>query len=76
MSYPRSLLHPDENSFQAPDRFLMVLDMDMGTLAFVAKGKYLGVSHTGLRGKAVFPIVSSVWGHCEVGVALFFFIDF
>ena len=45
--------------------------MDMGTLAFVAKGKYLGVSHTGLRGKAVFPIVSSVWGHCEVGLPLF-----
>ena len=57
---------PQENSFHAPDRFLMVLDMDMGTLGFVAKGKYLGVSHTGLKGKTVFPIVSSVWGHCEV----------
>jgi len=60
-SYP---LH--EQSYQAPDRFLMVLDMDLGTLSFVAKGKYLGVAHTGLRGKAVFPTVSSVWGHCEV----------
>ena len=60
-SYP---LH--EQSYPAPDRFLMVLDMDLGTLSFVAKGKYLGVAHTGLRGKAVFPTVSSVWGHCEV----------
>jgi len=65
---PGTQYPPQENSFQAPDRFLMVLDMDMGTLAFVAKGKYLGVSHTGLRGKAVFPIVSSVWGHCEVSM--------
>ena len=55
-----------DTSYQAPDRFLMVLDMDLGTLAFSAKGKYLGVSHLGFKGKAVFPIISSVWGHCEV----------
>lgn len=46
----------------------MVLDMDLGTLAFSAKGKYLGVSHAGFKGKAVFPIISSVWGHCEVSM--------
>ena len=57
---------PHEPSFQAPDRFLMVLDMDLGTLSFVANGKYLGVAHGGLKGKTVSPIVSSVWGHCEV----------
>lgn len=68
ISYPRSLLLHEESTYQAPDRFLMVLDMDMGTLGFVAKGKYLGVAHTGLKGKTVFPIVSSVWGHCEVSM--------
>ena len=70
ISYPLN-----EPSFQAPDKFLMVLDMDLGTLSFVAKGKYLGASHIGLKGKSVFPIVSSVWGHCEVrhiSLVLFF----
>ena len=28
--------------------------------------RYLGVAFSGLRGKTLFPIVSSVWGHCEV----------
>ena len=58
--------YPAYNSYQVPDTFLMVLDLDLGTLAFIARGQYLGVAHTGLRGKTVFPIVSSVWGHCEV----------
>jgi len=49
-----------------PDTILMVLDMDLGTLAFMAEGRYLGVAHTGLRGRTLYPIVSSVWGHCEV----------
>jgi SPRY domain-containing SOCS box protein 1/4 len=57
-----------ETSFQAPDRFLLVLDMDLGTLAFVAGGQYLGTAHSDLQGKAVTPIVSSVWGHCEVSM--------
>ena len=55
-------------SLTAPDRFLMVLDMDLGTLSFVSNGFYLGVAHTGLKGKTLFPMVSSVWGHCEVGL--------
>ena len=29
--------------------------------------RYLGIAFSGLRGKTLFPIVSSVWGHCEVG---------
>ena len=58
--------YPAYNSYQVPDTFLMVLDLDLGTLAFIARGQYLGVAHTGLRGKTVYPIVSSVWGHCEV----------
>ena len=60
--------YPAYNSYQVPDTFLMVLDLDLGTLAFIARGQYLGVAHTGLRGKTVFPIVSSVWGHCEVSM--------
>ena len=62
----QGIQYPQYNSYQVPDSFLMVLDLDIGTLAFIARGQYLGVAHTGLKGKTVFPIVSSVWGHCEV----------
>ena len=44
----------------------MILDMEEGTLGFLVEGRYLGVSHTGLRGKQLYPVVSAVWGHCEV----------
>jgi len=46
--------------------FLVVLDMDEGTLAFVVDGQYLGVAFRGMKGKKLFPIVSAVWGHCEI----------
>ena len=44
----------------------MVLDMEEGTLSFIVEGNYLGVAHTGLKGKKVYLIVSAVWGHCEI----------
>lgn len=46
--------------------FPVVLDMDEGTLAFVVDGQYLGVAFKGLKGKKLHPIVSAVWGHCEI----------
>ena len=46
--------------------FLVVLDMDDGTMSFVVESQYLGVAHRGLKGKKVYPIVSAVWGHCEI----------
>jgi SPRY domain-containing SOCS box protein 1/4 len=64
MTYP-ALLKPDEN-FVVPDSFQVVLDMDEGTLAFVVDGQYLGVAFKGMKGKKLFPIVSAVWGHCEI----------
>lgn len=57
----------DEN-FVVPDSFLCVLDMDEGTLAFVVDGQYLGIAFKGLRGKKIYPIVSAVWGHCEITI--------
>lgn len=63
-TYPRQLTQ--DETFVVPDKFLIVLDMDEGTLAFVVEGQYLGVAHRGLRGKKVYPIVSAVWGHCEI----------
>jgi SPRY domain-containing SOCS box protein 1/4 len=62
--YPKCL-KPDEN-FTIPDTFQMCLDMDEGTLSFLVDGQYLGVAFRGLRGHQVYPIVSAVWGHCEI----------
>ena len=63
-TYP-VLLNPDEN-FVVTDTFHVVLDMDEGTLSFIVDGQYLGVAFRGLKGKKLFPIVSAVWGHCEI----------
>lgn len=46
--------------------FTVVLDMDEGTLAFVVDGQYLGIAFRGLKGRKLHPIVSAVWGHCEI----------
>ncbi|XP_065172311.1 protein gustavus-like isoform X5 [Atheta coriaria] len=64
VTYP-ALLKPDE-TFIVPDKFLVVLDMDEGTLSFVVDGQYLGIAFRGLKGKKLYPIVSAVWGHCEI----------
>ena len=64
VTYP-ACLAPDE-TFQVPDKFIMVLDMDEGTMSFMVEGNYLGTAHTGLRGKKVYVIISAVWGHCEI----------
>ncbi|XP_076065542.1 splA/ryanodine receptor domain and SOCS box containing gustavus isoform X3 [Oratosquilla oratoria] len=69
ITYP-SLLNNDE-TFVVPDKFLVVLDMDEGTLAFVVEGQYLGVAFRGLKGKKLYPIVSAVWGHCEITIRYF-----
>ena len=42
--------------------------MDEGTLSFEVEGQYLGVAFRGLKGKKLYPIVSAVWGHCEITI--------
>lgn len=64
--YPRVSNTPE--NFAIPETILLVLDMDEGTLSFVANGHYLGVAFTGLKGKTLYPAVSCVWGHCEIGI--------
>ncbi|ESO09769.1 hypothetical protein HELRODRAFT_92073 [Helobdella robusta] len=49
-----------------PDTFGMILDMDEGTLGFVIDKKYTGIAFGGLKGKTLYPVVNTVWGHCEV----------
>lgn len=63
-TYPANLAA--DETFVVPDSFLVVLDMDEGTLAYVVDGQYLGIAFKGLKGKKLYPIVSAVWGHCEI----------
>lgn len=53
-------------NFVVPDSLLVILDMDEGTLSFMADGRYLGVAFSGLKGQKLYPVVSAVWGHCEI----------
>jgi len=62
VSYPRDV----DEKLRVPETFYMLLDMDRGTLAFQVSNDFLGVAFSGLRGEELFPIVSAVWGHCEV----------
>lgn len=62
VSYPRDV----DEKLRVPETFYMLLDMDRGTLAFQVNNDFLGVAFSGLRGEELFPIVSAVWGHCEV----------
>jgi len=60
--YPRDI----DEKLKVPNSFYMILDMDRGTLAFQIDNDFLGVAFSGLRGEELYPIVSAVWGHCEV----------
>jgi len=51
---------------KVPSWFYMILDMDKGTLSYQVGDDYLGVAFSGLRGRQLYPIVSAVWGNCEV----------
>lgn len=64
ITYP-AILKNDE-AFLVPDKFLVALDMDEGTLSFIVDQQYLGIAFRGLKGKKLYPVVSAVWGHCEI----------
>jgi SPRY domain-containing SOCS box protein 1/4 len=64
--FPLDEFFDGDDEYVAPETFVVVLDMDEGTLGFFADGRYLGVAFRGLKGRRVFPIVSAVWGHCEI----------
>ncbi|KHJ89161.1 SOCS box [Oesophagostomum dentatum] len=40
--------------------------MDDGYMAFATDQHYLGVAFRNLQGRTLYPIVSAVWGHCEI----------
>jgi len=66
--YPAAAVVASDVEYQAPETFLVVLDMDEGTLGFVADGRYLGVAFRRLKGRKLYPVVSAVWGHCEISI--------
>ncbi|KAF7274656.1 hypothetical protein GWI33_012669 [Rhynchophorus ferrugineus] len=54
--------------FLVPNKFKMILDMDEGTLSFMAGKKHLGVAHRGLKGKTLYPIVNIMIHLCPVSL--------
>lgn len=52
--------------FTVKDKFLVILDMDEGTLSFMESGSFLGRAFDGLKGLTLYPMVSAVWGHSEI----------
>nr|XP_019948412.1 PREDICTED: SPRY domain-containing SOCS box protein 1-like [Paralichthys olivaceus] len=56
-----------ETPLPIPERVLLVLDADAGTLGFVVDGSFLGGAFKGLpRGVELFPAVSSVRGGASI----------
>ncbi|XP_070768721.1 SPRY domain-containing SOCS box protein 2 [Enoplosus armatus] len=56
-----------ETPLPLPERILLVLDADAGTLGFVVDGSFLGIAFKDLpRGVELFPAVSSVRGGASI----------
>ena len=54
-------------AFQVKNIFINILILKCETLHLLqVENDFLGVAFSGLRGEELFPIVSAVWGHCEV----------
>lgn len=60
----------NNNGYLPSDSIKVVLDMDAGTLSFIdadeEKETYLGQAFDGLKGLTLYPIVSAVWGGCQI----------
>ncbi|KAM5263793.1 SPRY domain-containing SOCS box protein 2 [Ctenodactylus gundi] len=59
---------PHGEQLEVPDRLLVVLDMEEGTLGYAIGDTYLGPAFRGLRGRTLYPAVSAVWGQCQVRI--------
>jgi SPRY domain-containing SOCS box protein 1/4 len=57
-----------KRSRSVPDRLFCILDMHKGTLAFATQNEHLGIAFRGLDGLQLFPMVSAVWGHAQIGI--------
>ncbi|XP_055962805.1 SPRY domain-containing SOCS box protein 2 [Sorex fumeus] len=59
---------PQDAPLEVPERLLVVLDMEEGTLGYAIGGTYLGPAFRGLKGRTLYPAVSAVWGQCQVRI--------
>ncbi|XP_060270215.1 SPRY domain-containing SOCS box protein 2 isoform X1 [Ovis aries] len=59
---------PQGEPLEVPERLLVVLDMEEGTLGYAVGGTYLGPAFRGLKGRTLYPAVSAVWGQCQVRI--------
>ncbi|VTJ64597.1 Hypothetical predicted protein [Marmota monax] len=59
---------PQGEQLEVPERLLVVLDMEEGTLGYAIGGTYLGPAFRGLKGRTLYPAVSAVWGQCQVRI--------
>nr|KAF6370697.1 splA/ryanodine receptor domain and SOCS box containing 2 [Myotis myotis] len=60
---------PQDEPLEVPERLLVVLDMEEGTLGYAIGGTYLGPAFHGLKGRTLYPAVSAVWGQCQVRIS-------
>lgn len=60
---------PQGEQLEVPERLLVVLDMEEGTLGYAIGGNYLGPAFHGLKGRTLYPAVSAVWGQCQVRIS-------
>ncbi|KAM5254933.1 SPRY domain-containing SOCS box protein 2 isoform 1-T1 [Hipposideros larvatus] len=60
---------PRGEQLEVPERLLVVLDMEEGTLGYAIGGTYLGPAFRGLKGRTLYPAVSAVWGQCQVRIS-------
>lgn len=60
---------PQGEQLEVPERLLVILDMEEGTLGYAVGGTYLGPAFRGLKGRTLYPAVSAVWGQCQVRIS-------
>ena len=71
--YPSTVSH--HHQWTVPDTFTMLLDMDQGSLGYCVGDQWLGWAVTGIKSRApLYPVASTVWGHCEVVSYLYFYL--
>lgn len=64
-TYPK-FANEAKAEYAVADRFLMILDMDEGTLSFVENGCFLGQAFDGLKGLRLYPMIGAVWGRSKI----------
>ncbi|XP_046660388.1 SPRY domain-containing SOCS box protein 4-like [Homalodisca vitripennis] len=57
-----------DETYTVPENILVVLDMQEGNLSFYIDGFCLGIAFCGLKGKTLYPTISSVFPNCQISI--------